>query len=200
MSLVQDLKKLVGGKPRYPHVERDLAQAYGIAADAIKDVRSSQLHRGEHWDLVRGLVCYNEAGKGALEIALKITPEKNSIDPVTGMTRNPDGTLSGVPDAVDPVPTFAPPKPDSAPNTPPPAAAEPSKKFAAPIAGEIRTLVAVAKVRNKRILKARDADRVAWVRVKDSKNFRPGMELQAAFVSGEQWELVGRCPRWNGKF
>ena len=80
----------------------------------------------------------------------------------------------------------------------PPAAAP--KKFAEPVAGEIRTLVAVAKVRNKRILRARDQDRVAWVRVKDSKNFRPNMELQAKFISGEQWELVGRCPRFNGKF
>lgn len=181
MSLTDDLKKLVGIKPRFPYVERSLAQTYGLAPDALKDVRGTQLQRATHWDLVKGLVCYNDAGKAALELALKITAEKN-----------PGASPSPAPDPA------LPPPPDSPPNIPSPAAAP--KKFEPPKPGEIRTLVAVAKVRNVRILKARDHDRVAWVRVKDSKNFRPGMQLQAEFVSGEQWLLVGRCPRWNGKF
>lgn len=176
MSLADDLKKLVGIKPRFPHVERELAEAYGLAPDALKQVRHT-LQRGAHWDLVKGLVCYNDAGRTALETALGIASQKNP--------------------PADPAPT--PPTAQGPADSPPNTAAAP-KKFAQPAAGEVRTLVAVAKVRNRRILKARDQDRVAWVRVKDSKNFRPGMQLQAAFISGEQWELVGRCPRWNGKY
>jgi hypothetical protein len=205
MSLADDLKKMVGIKPRYAHAERELAKTYGLAPDRLKEVRNGQLQRGDHWDLVKGLVCFNDAGKAALERALGITAEKNP----------PGEAPPASPPAADPAPAAA---PDSAPNTAPePLGArrgmfvdwnlvervdgpDASKKFEAPKAGEVRTLVAVAKVRNRRILKARDQDRVAWVRVKDSKNFRPGMQLQATFLSGEHWELVGRCPRWNGKF
>lgn len=190
MSLTEDLKKLVGIKPRYPHVERELAQAYGLAPDVLKEVRSAKLHRGAHWDLVKGLVCYNDEGRAALETALNITSEKNPADPAPS------------PAATEPppsAPTEPPPPPDSATNTPPPEPPEP-KKFVAPLPGEVRTLVVLAKVRNHRILKARDQDRVAWVRVRDSKNFRPGMQLPAKFIAGEQWEFTGRCPRWLGKF
>lgn len=182
MSLLDDLKKLAGVKPRFPHAERELAKTYGLAPDRLKEVRNGQLQRAAHWDLVKGLVCYNDAGRVALELALGIaTPEKNPAEPPPTP-----------PPAAEPAPAATPP-PDSAPNNPP------AKNFVAPAAGEVRTLVAVAKVRNRRILKARDQDRVAWVRVKDSKNFRPGMELQARYLAGEQWELVGRCPRFNGK-
>lgn len=184
MSLVDDLKKIAGMKPRFSHVERELATAYGLAPDALKTVRSAQLQRGRDWDLVKGLVCYNDAGKAALEAALAITAEKNpAAEPVAAPPAEPPAA-----------------EPDSAPNIEPAAAVAAPQKFAAVQPGEVRTLVAVAKVRNKRILKARDEDRVAWVRVKDSKNFRAGMSFQATFMSGDQWELVGRCPRWNGKF
>jgi hypothetical protein len=183
MSLIDDLKKLAGLKPRFSHIERELAEAYGLAPDALKAVRSAKLQRGTHWDLVKSLVTYSDLGKAALEVGLGIATEKNPADPAP---------------PADPAAAAAPTPPDSAPNNPADPAAP--KKFEPPKAGEVRTLVAVAKVRNRRMLKARDQDRVAWVRVKDSKNFRSGMELPARFISGEQWELEGRCPRWNGKF
>lgn len=180
MSLTDDLMKFVGIKPRFPHVERELATSYGLASPALKAIRDAHLTRPQHWDLVKGLVCYSDEGKAALEGALGIGAQKNP-------TANPPPPAAETPLA-----------PDSAPNDPPPA--PPPKKFVAPKAGEVRTLVAVAIVRNRRILKARDQDRVAWVRVRNSKNFRPGMELKARFVAGEQWDLEGRAPRWGGKY
>jgi hypothetical protein len=192
MSLTDDLKKLVGIPPRFPHAERDLAAAYGLASDRLKEVRTGQhLKRGEHWDLVKGLVCYNAAGKAALETALNIASEKNTPESAPGAGETPPSPVTPPEQPLSP--------PDSAPNDPPPEP-PPAKNFVAPLPGEERTLVCIATVRNRHQLKARDEDRLAWVRVRDSKNFRPGMKFQARFLQGEQWELVGRCPRWGGKF
>lgn len=198
MSLADDLKKIVGIKPRYPHIERDLAHTYGLAPEALRDARTAHLQRGAHWDLIKGLVCYNDRGRAAIEEALKITAEKNPAETAAEPPTPPPAPADSAPNAWSGLPGS---KGDTILGG---CRSGKSEKIATPVpppaAGEVRTLVAVAKVRNKRILKARDQDRVAWVRVRDSKNFRAGMELQAKFISGEQWELIGRCPRWNGKF
>lgn len=200
MSLTDDLMKFVGIKPRFPHVERELATTYGLAAAALKAVRDAHLTRPQHWDLVKGLVCYNDEGKAALEGALGIgaqkNPAANPAPPAAETPPAPTGLRALFADAAQALGSG--PAPDSAPNDPPPTPT--LKKFVAPKAGEVRILVAVAIVRNRRILKARDQDRVAWVRVRNSRNFRPGMELKARFVAGEQWDLEGRSPRWGGKY
>lgn len=40
------------------------------------------------------------------------------------------------------------------------------------------------------------------IRVRENKNFLPGMKLTARPpATGEQvWVMVGRCPRWRGKY
>lgn len=40
-----------------------------------------------------------------------------------------------------------------------------------------------------------------YVRVKDNKNFLKGMTVHARPpVEGRSWMMVGRCPRWRGKY
>lgn len=40
-----------------------------------------------------------------------------------------------------------------------------------------------------------------YVRVKDNKNFLKGMTVHARPpVEGRSWVMVGRCPRWRGKY
>lgn len=38
------------------------------------------------------------------------------------------------------------------------------------------------------------------VRVQASANFLPGMKLTALHEQGTVWTLVGRCPRWRGRW
>lgn len=187
VNLIDQLKKLAGQKPAvFVHAERELAAQFGLAHESVKAARVEHLKRGLDWDLVKGLVCYGDAGVAKVKVALKI--------------------------AFDPVPS-APPAPDSAPNDGPPdefpgtlstfakdPPPTPAKNYAPPEAGERRALMCVGTVRNKRIVKARDGDQEAWIRVRDSKNFRAGMTILATYVAGEQWDLVGRLPRWPGKF
>jgi hypothetical protein len=68
-------------------------------------------------------------------------------------------------------------------------------------------LICTATPRNRRIVAAvrknapaGAAAEVVWVRVRDSSNFRAGMALRARAIGGNLHELVGRCPRYPGKF
>ena len=58
--------------------------------------------------------------------------------------------------------------------------------------------------RNKMMVPAiwKDGDDVlkVRVRVRNNKNFVRGMEIPCRQIQGEVWELIGRCPRFRGKW
>jgi hypothetical protein len=53
---------------------------------------------------------------------------------------------------------------------------------------------------NRRLLEAYNGDQVVRVRVRDNANFRPKMPLKAKHAGGEFYELLGRCPRFPGRY
>jgi len=176
-------RRLVGGgttPAAFRHAERDLAKKLGLGHELLTAARAEHLRRGRDWEMVGGLVQYSDAGQERILAALKIQP---------------------------PAATPTPPAPaDSAANTAPkaqkitPAAAP----WVAPARGDVRELVCVRVPLNRRVVECRSAapggPDVAWVRVKDNHNFRAGLRLPARYLEGDRWELVGRCPRWPGKF
>lgn len=176
MSFLERIRNTGGEKTVFCHPERELAGEYGLSHDLLKATRAEHLKRGSDWEQVGGLICYTGAAATRVLTLLKISP-------------------AGPPAPGAPLPLPA----DSAPNDGAPAEPVP-KNYAAPAEGEERELVCSAVVRNRRILKAADQGNEAWVRVRNSKNFRPGMPLRARFLGGTQWQLVGRGPRWGGKF
>lgn len=184
MSIFSRAKQLVTSPTGsvYLHVERDLAEKFGLSHDVVKDARAAHLQRGADWDLIKGLVTYSEAGRAKILRALGVQDE-----PVAATTLP----------ASDPAATAT----DSAANIEP--AATPGEKNAEnqPAHGEVRELAFVKRVSNRRTVLARTAGGAsAWVRVSDSSNFRPGMVLPARYLERDQWELARKAPRYPGKW
>jgi hypothetical protein len=50
------------------------------------------------------------------------------------------------------------------------------------------------------VLAATKKGAVVRVRVRLAANFMPGMEIQARKIDGDLFELVGRCPRFKGRW
>lgn len=65
-------------------------------------------------------------------------------------------------------------------------------------------LVVVQVWRNPRIVqcvvKGDAAGEPQRVKVRDNKHFIKGMELTAVHEGGDLWSMVGRCPRWRGRW
>jgi hypothetical protein len=57
---------------------------------------------------------------------------------------------------------------------------------------------------NRRIVLAKkeeaDDEQVMRVRVRDNGHFVPGMRLRCRHLDGDLYELVGRCPRFKGRY
>lgn len=200
---------------QFVHVERDLADQFGLHVDLLRKVRGNRLKRGTDWDLVKSFVCYNTAGRTQLMAILKISSVLPPGRSPRRLVRAGDGEIE-VPDGVALFIGGA----DSAPNVR--AALRTlstedlrdllrqagedvpvsftAKTYVEPKVGEIRTLQCVRTVMNDRIVIAFDGGTEVRVRVKTSKNFRPGMDVPAEFVDGSLWTFVGRLPRWPGKY
>lgn len=90
----------------------------------------------------------------------------------------------------------------SAARVSPPSA--PEKKEAPPAAataGELVELKVKSLYPNPRMLRAFTPDRqVVDVRVRNNKNFVPGMALKARLGSGGKYDMEGRCPRLRGRY
>jgi hypothetical protein len=56
------------------------------------------------------------------------------------------------------------------------------------------------KYPNKRILGAVLDGKAVRVRVPSNVKFLPGMDVPCRLIDEDLYELVGRCPRWRGKF
>lgn len=58
----------------------------------------------------------------------------------------------------------------------------------------------IRRTLNPHLVLCQNADRMLeWVRVPHNRNFTPGLVFNAK-KSGAAWELVGRCPRWPGRW
>lgn len=206
MNLTDSLKNFLGGKAAFTIAERDLAAQLGLAADVLKSTRMAHLQRGTDWQLEKNLVCYSADGRARLLALLNIAdvpaaPAPVAVDsaPNAPQPTAVRGLVVDVSDLKIVTAEVAEMAPADAAWWQQALAAAP-KNYVPPRPGEERVLVCVRTVRNPRVVLARDGDKEAWVRVRDSKNFRPDMEIRATCIEGEMWELVGRCPRWPGKW
>ncbi len=117
-----------------------------------------------------------------------------------------DAQLNTTPAGADPT--------SSAPPAPPPAAPQPGQEIehqlaAATVAAgvdqlqasaELHTIAVTRLAPNPRIVFGRIGDRPVIVGVRENKNFKPGMQLQANHAGGDYFRFVGNCPRWPGRW
>lgn len=174
MSRLNDsIKAIAAANPTpFLHVESELAELLGVAQDVLKAQRKALLlTRGADWDLVKNAVTYTEAAAKKILAALQA------------------GSPPAEPAAVDPATIGEPAEPPALPEKAAPA---------------IVDALCAKLPRNRRIIIARlGAGREAplvRVRVKDSSNFRVGMELKARHLAADLYELEGKAPRFPGKF
>lgn len=92
---------------------------------------------------------------------------------------------------------------DSAPSTPPPSQV---------LAGMAEDAVSPPRVAEMRVVKVyplnprlllcelKDTPQAQRVRVRDNRNFLPGMVLKAVHENSDLWTLAQRLPRWRGKW
>ena len=175
-------------KPAHPHVERELAEALGVAHDFLKSIRRDQLARGADWELVKGQVAYSDAGRAKALAALTADDSAPNVAP-HGPDAGSEKNRAAAAEARG-----------AAPVAELDAAALDAATEAAAIGAEIVTLVCAKLPRNRRIILARHSGALVRVRVKDSQNFRIGMELPARHVRDDLWQLEGKCPRYPGRF
>jgi DNA-directed RNA polymerase beta subunit len=77
------------------------------------------------------------------------------------------------------------------------AAAVDEKKAAAPAEQE---LTVQALTRNGQIVMATRGEELVRVRVRESRHFVAGMKMTCRHLQADLWELVGRCPRFRGRW
>lgn len=73
------LSKRAQRQNQYPHVERELSEGLGLPLDTLKGIRSEQLVRSKHWELVGNEIRYTDEGK---KIALMATGAALPVEPV----------------------------------------------------------------------------------------------------------------------
>lgn len=170
---------------QFVHAEAELVAQLGVPAEKIRAVRLAQLGaRGGAWELVGGLVRLTNDGRARLLSALSVPAAPDSA---TNTPQAPAAPIEAEKNRADYEAFWQ-------------GAVPPTPAGALAIGAE-RELTCVKTVRNRRMIEARTEDgAVAWVRVKDNHNFRPGMKLPARFLGNGQWELARRCPRHPGKW
>jgi len=160
----------------FPFAEAKLQTRFGLTRGELRELRELHLHEGEHFTRIKKRVCLSQAGIDALETHLGV--------------KNPPPEASGAPEAA--------PEPVPQPPAAPPA---------------VRLLVWRANFPSTRIITAHkpgedpeNPANIVRVCVRDNRNFRrigqdgKQMEIQARHLGGDLYELVGRAPRYPGKW
>jgi hypothetical protein len=165
------------------HWESIIAGRLGISRDTVREIRERCLTEGVDWMREKKRVLLTDSGVARVAEAVKNTaPDAGPPEPVpeasaeknaaSGESSAVDGAVSCVDDV--------------------PAAAE---KNAA-----VKRLKVHKLVLNPRLILATDGAAVVRVRVPDCRNFIKGMEFNARLIGGDLYELVGRCPRFRGRW
>ena len=214
----------------FTHSERDLAGRLGISRKLIGAVRGEHLHRDVDWSMVKGEVRYSDHGVEALTTALKISGEPgapagdsapNTLEKIPGheamvkelmaaaapqvarleamatVQRLVDVTGLSVGELVAVTAETLVEHLSKTPGDGDPTPAVPPR-----VAGAVEDLTCVKCYKpNTRILEAKTAvGEKALVRVKDNRNFLPGMVMKCRFTGTPVWELAQRLPRRRGKW
>jgi len=166
------------------YAEDILSEALGLSRDIVREAREKLLE-GEDWETAGNRVVLTDDGVMRLLEALGVDlPKKRA--------RVPGGlTIASLLDLSRLDPLTAVQGEDSA------------------VKGKLYQLEAVSSPRNSKILMARHLEKDApgetieglvRVQVRDNSNFVDGMILVAMWIEQDLWELVGRCPRFRGRW
>ncbi len=174
-----------------------VARVTGVNRSDLADTRRRALTKDVDWRLVNAVVTYSPAG---LEKLLSAA----GIDLAALTWPEPSGAQNGGAHALNP--TAAAPDPAQSSIAPP--ATEPLAVVTAACenvsAGALLELTVTEVLRNPTIVRATAPGDVKQltVRVRDNRNFLPGMKLKARATGSrdEIFHMVGHCPRWRGRY
>lgn len=162
---------------QFVYVESLIAEACGVDRKYFKSVRESTLESGRHWDLASNRVVYTLDG---VRLALE------ALGVVDG--DGAEATINRVRAAahvctLNPTPTAV-------------------EKYGGPhtLTYDLESHKTSKRWKNPHMLAAKYQGVQVQVRVKDKKNFRPGMELPCHWVHHDFWKLARKCPRWPGRW
>ncbi|MEO0797362.1 MAG: hypothetical protein AAFX93_19595 [Verrucomicrobiota bacterium] len=171
-----------------PISEQDFAERTGITRDTLRELRKELLEEGTHWQKSHRVIMLTPAGQAVLatvlidEVPVESPAEKTPADSLC------ESTASVVP--VDPVKAV-----DGEPSS-----VDGEKK--PPLTLSLR----VARVfdKNPKWLTAEIVDQPEHdpvrVRVRSNENFVRGMTFKAQLQNNGTWSMLGRCPRYRGKW
>jgi len=180
--------------------ENGLSKRLGVPRDVVRDFRGLNLLEGKDWAMAGREVAYSAAAVRMLLKHLGVSlpekqPRKKGGATIEGLL---DSARLLVPDS---------PVDEKIAGTP----VGPAVIWRPPD----QTLKVLALTRNKQIVTALfteeelkpkgstfqgDRPGIARVRVRDSKNFVPGMTMLCRHLQRDLWELIGRCPRFKGRW
>lgn len=172
-----------------------VARVTGIRRPALKKARLANLQKGTDWWLADSVVTYGAEGLKKLLVSLGLN---------AGDLTWPEGVVGpeggGTPERA----AFAPPDPTAEASVEPGPAEIVAQATAAVPTRALRELVVRKVAWNPTIVLASpgDAQEEVRVRVRDNKNFRPGMVLRAREPedAGGLWFMEGNCPRFPGRY
>lgn len=175
--------------------EGQIAQATGLTVEKIRQIREVDLYEKEDWIKSGREIFYTEEGKAKF---LKIISDKfenrpnlTQDEPIKEIAPSDDLTSSDEPNPL----TL---------NESGVSFEQVSESFEESIeftSSKPVPLTVSARCLNPRLIiaTANNGDLVR-VRVRDSQNFQKGMSLTAKQIQADLYELVGRCPRFKGRW
>lgn len=156
--------------------EERLAARLGVSRELLRTFRDENLTEGQQWTMAGREVAYSEAGVRMLLTHLGARLREKRPQGPGGLTIQgllEEARLEDATEAVD------------------------EKKAAGPVEDE---LTVQALTRNGQIVMATRGEELVRVRVRESRHFVPGMRMTCRHLQADLWELVGRCPRFRGRW
>ncbi len=175
-----------------------VARVVGIQKKRVAEARKSgALEKGADWMLENACVVYTPDGLKKICRAL-------GVDAGAWIWPGPDEAEPQPSDAADEEmePTAAEGQPASCSGieNQPTATIVAASVEQIQATAELVEIVVTRTAPNPRIVFGRFEERIVTVGVRDNKNFKPGMKLQAHHAGGDYFRMFGNCPRWPGRW
>jgi len=157
--------------------EKDLAAQMGIPRATLKEIRDTQMTKGEHWDMVSMRICLSRAGVDLAATFVGLLDSEK--DP--RLLLDPDDTETV---QADP--------PDHNQHLMLPASSS---------SGNVRIGKVSRITKNTRIILVESLGETVRMRVRHNGKFLPGMEVPMKLIEEpDLYELARKAPRWRGKW
>ena len=163
--------------------EAQLAAEMGVDRSLLRKVRQAQLKEDEDYKTKNGAIILTEKAITFLKKALfrKKPPQPADGPPTAADEADPelaDAFYKAVAEAAEKA-----------------RVEDMVKKPPLMLSDGVQTLILFKKYRNKHIVGAHLEGQLVRVQVKNSQNFKRGMELPCVHVEQDLWKFVGRAPR-----